>query len=373
MTAGRAYWAPLPNASQLRLLRLVLAPAIDEAELDAWTASVDLRSLDEGSVRLLPALYAKLKAAGLDHAWLAIMRGWYRRSLYRNRLIVHRGLDLAERLAARGAASLLLKGCPLLALYYGDAGVRPMGDFDLMIEESVSRRDVEAILEGHARIRNRSLHADTYVDRDGFEYDLHWYLTAELAVKGQSRGFWNRARDVTVEGRRYRTLSAEDHLFHALIHGMRVSDVPPLRWIVDAAAIDRAGTARGQPVDWLAIAELAERLDVALPVANGLGFLTEAGIVGEPARAARAILAAVPQRDRLLFAGIQNEPTLAFRALRPWLLYRRLARLSRRMGAEPIAAGFGRFLAELWNLESTREVPAVAWRKMRERLRGETV
>jgi hypothetical protein len=363
-----AFWSPLPTATQLRLLRLVLAPNVDVGALDAWTRSVDLNDLDEGSVRLLPALYLRLADGGIDHPWLAIMRGWYRRTLYRNRLIIHRGLDLVEHLESQGVASLLLKGCPLTAVYYRDPGARPMGDFDILIGEPASRRQVEEILlgSGRARLKNRSLHADTYTDRDGFEYDLHWYLLPELAVAGWSRGLWTRAQDISIEGRRLRTLAAEDHLFHALIHGMRVSDVPPLRWIVDVATIvEKVG-----PVDWLRIAEYAEQRAIANPVAQGLGFLLDSGILGEAAKGAQAALAAAPQTDRLLFACLMRRPSLAFRALRPWLLYRRLARLSNAAGLPRRERGFARFLVELWNLDSRREIPRALWHKILTRLRA---
>ena len=66
-----------------------------------------------------------------------LLRPWL--LLYRNRLIIHRGLDLVGSLEDHGVACLLLKGCPLTALYYGDAGARPMGDFDILIPESASR------------------------------------------------------------------------------------------------------------------------------------------------------------------------------------------------------------------------------------------
>jgi putative nucleotidyltransferase-like protein len=361
-------WSPLPTATQLRLLRLVLAPAIEADALDAWTKSVDLKNLDAGSTRLLPALYLRLAAAGIDHPWLAIMRGWYRRTLYRNRVVVHRGLALVDELAQQGVGSLLLKGCPLMALYYGDLGARPMGDFDILIEESVPRRGIEGILAdtGRAQLKNRSLHADTYTDSDGFEYDLHWYLLPELAVPGWSGELWARAQSLSIEGRSFRTLAGEDHLFHALIHGMRVSDVPPLRWIVDVATI----AATGPPIDWLRIAEYAERTGIAPPVSQGLGFLLDSGILGEGAMAARAALGAAPVKDRLLFAGLMRPPSLAFRCLRPWLIYRRLARLSRAAGLGGWDAGFARFLADLWNLESPRQIPGDLWRKIAGRLRA---
>lgn len=371
MTKASPYWLPLPTATQLRLLRLVLSPSLDRDALAAWTAGVDLQTLDAGSVRLLPSLYLRLNEAGIEHPWLPIMRGWYRRSLYRNRLIIHRGLDLVLALEARGLRSLLLKGTPLITLYYRDPGSRPMGDFDILVDESLPRREVEAVLaeDCRATLKNRSLHADTYLDPDGFEYDLHWYLVPELAIPGQAKALWSRAIDVTLEGRRFSTLSAEDHLFHAIIHGMRVSDTPPMRWIVDVVTIERRAAEGGRPIDWLAIAERAESWAIAAPLARGLGFLIDSGLLGEGARAAQAAAAAAPQNDSLLFAGLMREPDFAFRTLRPWLLYRRLVRLSPAQGQLP-AAGFRRFLAELWNLDSPRQVPGMAWRKMLAQLRN---
>ncbi len=370
MAGTSSYWSPLPNATQLRLLRLVLSPVLDSDELAAWTEGVDLQTLDAGSVRLLPSLYLRLKEAGIDHPWLAGMRGWYRRTLYRNRLIVHRGLDLTEKLESRGVPTLLLKGSPLIALYYKDPGARPMGDFDLMVGESFSRRQIEAILAegGRARLKTRSLHADTYVDPEGFEYDLHWYLVPELAIAGQSRGLFARASDVVIQGRRFRTLSTDDHVFHSLIHGMRVSDVPPMRWIVDVATIARRAQADGQPVDWLSVAETAEKAAILPPVARGLGFLLDSGILDESAKAGHAALAGTAHSDAILFAGIMRKPGLLFRLMRPWLLYRRLARLSLAHGLVQ-EGGFRRFLAQLWDLESPRQVPGEAWRKFLERLR----
>ncbi len=371
MTKTSSYWLPLPNATQLRLLRLVLSPSLDRDALAAWTASVDLQTLDAGSVRLLPSLYLRLNEAGIDHPWLPIMRGWYRRSLYRNRLIIHRGLDLVRVLESRGVRTLLLKGCPLIVLYYKDPGTRPMGDFDLLVAESLSRREIEAILAENCRatLRNRNLHADTYLDADGFEYDLHWYLVPELAIPGQAQALWSSAIDVTIEGRRFSTLSAEAHLFHAIIHGMRVSDTPPMRWIVDVITIERRAAESGHPIDWLAIAERAERWAIAAPVARGLEFLLDSGLLGESAKAAHAALAAASRSDGLLFTGLMREPGFTYRTMRPWLLYRRLARLSHGQGLAS-AEGFRRFLAELWNLDSPRQVPGVAWRKMLAHLRS---
>lgn len=84
MTASRPrrLWSPLPDGNQRRLIELLLASRPDAEMLARWADDVDIQALDDGSARLLPALYLKLTAAGIDHPWLPIMRGWYRRTLY---------------------------------------------------------------------------------------------------------------------------------------------------------------------------------------------------------------------------------------------------------------------------------------------------
>jgi hypothetical protein len=349
----------------MRLLHLVLSPPLDVAAFRAWAAAVDIETLDGGSARLLATLYPRLVAAGIEHAWLPIMRGWYRRALYRNRLLVHRGLAIVDALQARGIASLLLKGTPLAAGYYGDFGARPMADFDLLIPEEAAPTEIAAILAaaGKATLRHRSLHADTYVDADGFEYDLHRHLQPELAYPGSSRTLWQRALPIELEGRSFHTLSAEDHVFHAMIHGMRVSDTSPLRWVVDVATILH----RVPGFDWDYLVDGTRRRSAVTPVAAALRFLIEAGFVHKAAAdALRTLAPAVePPLERLLYRGLMRPPGLAYSCLRPWLLYRRLNRLS---DQDKGARGFAGFLAELWDLPSASQVPAAALGKLAARI-----
>jgi hypothetical protein len=353
----------------MRLLRLILADLPDAAELAAWTREVDIEALDEGSVRLLPSLYRRLSAAGVDHPWLPRMRGWHRRSFYLNRLLIHRGLRVVRTLASQGMPALLLKGSALGPRCYGDLGERPMGDFDILIPEDVPLEAVTAALTKGAGLvpRDRALHALTFLDRDRLEIDVHRHLLPELAYRGSSRSLWERAEPIELEGETWRTLSAEDHVFHILVHGLRASDVPPLRWIVDTAAVLRARPR----FDWSLVVEQARRTATAAPVAAGLAFMAGAKFLGPAGEAALRELQAVPvgAADRFLFAGQMRRPGFAYSCLRPFLLYARLNRLA---GAEP-SPGFRQFLAALWNLESPRKVPGAALGKLGARLRARTI
>ena len=363
-------WSPLPTQAQMRLLRLILADRPDPDELAAWTREVDIETLDEGSVRLLPSLYRRLSAAGLDHPWLPRMRGWHRRAFYLNQLLIHRGLRVVKALAKQGVPSLLLKGSGLGRRYYGDLGERPMGDFDILLPEEAPLDQVMAVLTKDAglALRDRALHALTLLGQDRLEIDVHRYLLPELAYRGSSRLLWERAEPIEFggEGESWRTLSAEDHVFHILVHGLRVSDVPPLRWIVDTAAVLRA-TPR---FDWGLVIEQARLTQMALPVAAGLAFMVGAGFLGPAGEEALRQLQALPvtTRDRLLFSGQMQRPGFAYSCLRPFLLYARLNRLADKSDRP----GFPRFLAALWDLESPRKVPAAALAKLGAKFKART-
>ena len=361
-------WTPLPTQAQMRLLRVILADRPDPAELAAWTREVDIEALDEGSVRLLPSLYRRLSTAGLDHPWLPRLRGWHRRTFYLNQLLIHRGLRVVRMLASRGMPVLLLKGTGLGRRFYGDLGERPMGDFDIFLSEEAPLDAAMAVLtkEAGLKLRNRALHALTFYGEDGLEIDVHRYLLPELAYRGSGRRLWERSQPIEFgsENENCRTLSAEDHVFHILVHGLRVSDVPPLRWIVDTAAVLRT-TPR---FDWGLVVEQARLTATTLPVAAGLAFMVEANFVGPAGEAALRQLQALPVRasDRLLFSGQMQRPGLAYSCLRPFLLYSRVNRLADR-GERP---GFSDFLATLWNLESPRKVPAAALARLGARLKA---
>jgi Uncharacterised nucleotidyltransferase len=362
---SRQLWLPLPTPPQLALLQLALAENFDADAFDRWSRSAG-RALDEGSRRLLPILYPCLKASGMRHPWLQSIRQMHARALLRNRLLVHRAIELADRLARSGIPTLLLKGVALAPAYYGDLGRRPMSDIDLMVAPSASPRTMEDVVTADTamRLRGRALHADTYLDREGIEYDIHRYLLPELAFDDAGRALWKRAEPLQFGRQTCLTLCPEDHVFHLLGHGLRVSDVPPLRWIADAAMVLRARPG----FDWHILIEEAQATEMAVPVARGLSFLVEHEFAGAGAAEALRRLEAMPSRraDRYLFAGQMKPPGLLYSLLRPFLLYRRLRGLS------PAAAkpGFSRFLADLWGLRARRSIPGAFLGKLVAKIRS---
>lgn len=359
-------WSPFPNESQLALLHLVLSPRLDAGALTDWSGRVEIQRLDEGCQRLLPSLYLRLTAADIAHPWLPIMRANYQRTRQRNRLLLHRGLALARTLADHGVACLLLKGAALGPGYYADPGERPMGDFDLLLRDRAEATAVHGIatVKRGLRLRDRALHAHTYLDSDGFEYDLHWHLLPELAYEGSERALWARSAAVRIGEEDWPTLCAEDHAYHLLAHGLRVSEVPPLRWIVDTAMVLR----RTPAFDWDRLVEQACSTETAVPIARGLAFLVREGFVDGAATKALMRLQALPRRpfERYIFAGQMQRPSLGYSILRPLLLYARL----RRLAGGSFTPGILGFMATLWDVESPRRIPAAFLAKLAGKLRG---
>ncbi|HUA77980.1 MAG TPA: nucleotidyltransferase family protein, partial [Acetobacteraceae bacterium] len=338
---------------QRQLMRLALAPAFDPEAFAHWSGAVELARLDEGTRRLLVFLYPRLLAAGGRHPWLPALQRMHMHSVLRNRMLMHLGLRLVDRLARSGVPALLLKGAALAPVYYDDAGQRPMSDFDFMVPASTPQHLVERLLtsDGPMRLRDRALHAHTYLDEHGTQFDIHWHVTPELAYAGFSRRLWERAERMRLGQATAMTLRAEDHMIHLLVHGMRVSMVAPLRWVVDAAMILR----RRPAFDWRLVAATARAGAIEVPIARGLSYLVAEGIAGGHAAAALADLEAARGRrsERYLFLGQMRRPSRLYSLLRPILLFRRLSRLE----GEIAAAGFARFLVCLWDLDRRRQIP----------------
>jgi hypothetical protein len=380
-----------PDATQTLALRAALDP-VEEAT-GAWVelmARVDLAELWDAEVyRLLPMVWRNLgPAVGADNE--NRLRGLYRQGWVHNQHLLRRAAEVVTALDGAGIDSLLLKGVPLTIGYYGDAGVRPMGDADVLVrpEQAVaafrlledlgyrsmsirspeaSRWEREGDDDWHLRLR----HARGYERGPMDAVDLHWALSldfvcADPAVAGVD-DFFRDARPITVEGVSAATLSPTHHLLHAVVHGLGASARAELRWIPDALTIlaarsDASGeSAGGVDGDELVVAALRHHCD--LMVAEGLVHLADEWDATVPPDAI-ARLAGSPADTRQ-------------RALR-WI--------RRHAGARPLGSGYaaglfvtstaGRgpvataargpgFLADHWHLARLAHLPLAVGHRLR--------
>jgi len=254
----------------------------DEEVLNAyreWARRVDVEALDYGSLRMLPLLYRNLKRLGLETTALDRFKGAYRQTHYQNKLAFHRVAALLDLLARAGIATLVLKGAALIPLYYGEAGVRPMADFDLVVrpedalaaihllERSGWERDPGLPLTPGFISTQYSWHFSLPA---AAELDLHWYIFDQCCYPDADTESWESSVPVEIEGFPAGALNSTDQLLHTCVHGAEWNPVPPLRWIADAMTIlDRAA---GQ-IDWQHLVRQAKQRRLVPAVRDTLTYL----------------------------------------------------------------------------------------------------
>lgn len=298
----------LPTAAQSLLLTACLAG--DDEARDAWQrwqATIDLDTLDLGSIRLLPMLATRLTALGVTDPRFATYRGVQRRSWATNQILLRKASEVAAMFASEAIVTVALKGLALAGPYYHDASLRPMSDVDLLVQRDRAV-DAVALLEaaGWTATHNRPRvaadlavhHAAAFVHPATRELalDLHWRLLPARFSDAGDAAMWRSTVPLAADPA-LRAPEAADLLVHACAHGARFNGVPPIRWVVDAAMIIRSAT-----VDWSHVEVQAIRFGVALPVAVALRYLADRFQLAVPAATIDRLTVHRSSRiERLLF------------------------------------------------------------------------
>jgi Uncharacterised nucleotidyltransferase len=269
-----------PGPEQELLLRACLHRG--EAGLQAyrqWASRVDVEALDYGSFRMLPMLYRNLQRLGQQMGVQEKFKGAYLQTHYQNKLAFHRVAALLNLLARAGIATLVLKGAALIPLYYGEAGVRPMVDFDLAVLPEQALAAIQ-LLERSGCQRKPGMpftpHSISVHNSWPFklpaavELDVHWYVFEQCCYPNADAELWEASVPLEIEGLPARALNPSDQLFHTCVHGAEWNPVPPLRWIADAMTIlDRTA---GQ-IDWQRLIRQAKQRRLVPAVRDTLAYL----------------------------------------------------------------------------------------------------
>ena len=156
-----------------------------------------------------PLLFQHLKNAGLLVLLPKAIRDRLERLYFvvlgRNMRLFHHLGKVLKLLNAAEIPVILLKGSHLVELVYGNLGLRPMGDFDLLFHHCDLTRAHQIITQ------SRAITGD-----DMLPIDAHWYLTPELSIDMDR--VWDRSLNVIVGGQPVRVLSPEDLILHLCLH-----------------------------------------------------------------------------------------------------------------------------------------------------------
>jgi hypothetical protein len=292
--SGGGVW---PTPAQELLLRAALldAPAAPEA-WRRWQEVERVDALDQASWKLLPAAYLNLTRLGVRDPLLAETKILYRYHWARNQTLFHRAGGFLDELKLLDIPALVLKGVAFSHLYYRDAGARPMEDLDLLVpidKFSVLAKYLvqngwhETENYSHLYFNHDALPSFEFRRDDGFSVDLHGHVLHADCRKGADAPFWAGAQSWDFKGHPALTLCPEDHLLHAVSHGVRWSIVPPCRWMADAWRIVQS---TGAGFNWDRVIEQArfhhnvlwmfhglERMQKIVPLNLPPGFLEQLG------------------------------------------------------------------------------------------------
>lgn len=173
---------------------------------------------------------------------------------------------VAEELEKSGVDVIVLKGVALAETMYGDIGLRPFGDVDLLVKESdwpeivriLREKEYYSLGEEYVQLPPKLTKYDTLAHMQymsgriclEFQFDL---LTLGIGMRDID-GVWKRARKATVAGASVLVLSPEDQLLHLAVHANRHGCMQ-LKWLVDIAETLRQST----DIDWDLVVEIARR------------------------------------------------------------------------------------------------------------------
>ena len=351
---------------------------------DAWRAQIDIENLDEGSTRLLPLLLHNLKQHGISDPLSTRYKSVTRYTWYRNQMMFGRAAKLLRAFEDAGVKTMILKGTPLILLYYKELGLRPMNDFDLMVPTKQSGRALELLeewgwdpdIEEHLEGSDEFLtfrHAHAFRNADDQSIDLHRHLLSRCCWEHADDEFWQAAIPIELQGVKTLALCPSDQLLHVCLHAMEWQSVSPLRWVSDAMVILQAAQNCDDPkmqIDWQRLEKFAASHRVHLPLHDGLKFLREKMDAPIPDATLSVLQRMKSTRaERLEYSASMRPPHSFGPLLKLWLRYRSFLRWEQKAGPMAALLGFPRYLQHTWELESVAQVPATAIKKSRRQLR----
>lgn len=356
----------LPTAAQRCLLRAATGP-VDQIEdaLREWRTLVDLRGpIDGGSYRLIPAVFHRLSEHGLSDPDWGMLKGVYRLAMVGNTTVVHAITPALRALHEAGLLPGLTKGTALVAAgYYPTLACRPMADVDIVVD-SADKSAAIGILRDLGYIPQLTdeemihLHGAAFVDASGHELDLHWHRLHH-ARSAEADELLNRASEThTLNGVPVQVPGPTGLLIETAVHGLIPNPEPPVRWLVDAAAIlDH----RGDDIVWDDVIEFADRFRLARRLELALDVLADTTGRTAPDRV-REQLAAIPtSRIERLEKRLTTVPWNTVRS-------RVLVVIAGYSGADRdlkhVVTGFPRYLRGRWKVTNPAALPVAGARKV---------
>ena len=244
---------------------------------DEWRKLLDLARLQG----ITPLLYQKLKMlqdADIPPETIQELRDYYLTNLVRNMQLFHQLKGILKRFHEDNIPVIPLKGSYLAERVYGNIGVRPMSDIDILVkQEDLSH--VEEILTGSGFIQERGRRAIydvgyTRTQNKLLMYiEVHWDISQPLEkLPFGIDKVWDQSRPSEISGIPVRELSPEDLLLHLAVHGSKHVFCNGLRMVFDIAETVKHFENK---VDWQHLQQTAQRWGATKSLYVGLRLAAE--------------------------------------------------------------------------------------------------
>lgn len=285
-------------ASLLRLVRYDWDRSSWRADGDRaidWTEVVRM-ALDHGVAGLLCRTIGALPSGVVPEDIAAAAMIYLDRANAEGTALLHQLVEALDVLAADAIAALPFKGPALGVLAHASATIRPSRDIDVLVHP----RDMDGAIAALGRLGYRlseslppkamaacyeSYGQDIVFAEGRAPVEPHCAFTpSALAVSLDLEGIWRRASQVALGRCSVPTLSLEDTLFVACLHGSK-ERWWRLLWIADVAALIH----RHSTIDWPVLMERARAAGAQRMLLLGVGLARELFASGLPERVAATI------------------------------------------------------------------------------------
>ena len=255
--------------------------------IEAWKKlSITKREEESGIAWIAPLLMANVARLCPDDPWVRENPHFLTLCELKGRAVSESAQRVVGLLSAAGLRTLALKGLALGATVYPSPGRRTVSDLDVLVPrgrvfDAIAALKASGYRAGPKEPKSaddlRAHHAHAFYPSHGRDQtlDLHWHVLASARHDSDDEAFWAEARPLNLGAHESNTLCIEDQLLHVLVHGVRWTRMPHVRWVADAAMILR----NNQPFRIERFLEMIERYDVVTPVHEGLRFIH--GLIGE--------------------------------------------------------------------------------------------
>lgn len=269
-----------PTYDQKLLLQAVILE--EEKALNAWkewTTLVDFDNIDYGSQRLIPLLYSNLSKLEIHDPIMKRYKGIYRKFWAKNHLLFHSAEPVLATLQEAGIETLLFKGSGLILTHNFDIALRPMDDIDLLVHPEDVEKAVKIIEQlGWQSKSETAINVNpttkdvSFRNSSGQFLDLHLHSLSAVKWGKHEMEYWSRALPSILNGLPVKVMGYTDQLIHTIVHGLYWNQIPPIRWIVDAAILLENQSAL---LEWDYLIEQSRELHAVLPMLEGLRYLQE--------------------------------------------------------------------------------------------------